>query len=274
MDAAGVHVRTDAGRRRPAGPARGRPRTGRRLRPPLPRPRPAARAVAAAGAVPRGRARRGDAPGTRRPRRRPSGTRSVVLAHAFVAGCRPATPSATSASAASRWSPRRSSTASTTPRSATSTVPTSLSDTVRYSGSPLAYSFSEAEQRKGSWLVDLDAGGVRRRRVRRRRRSRGRWRVLRGELDALLTDPALADHEAAWLAGHAHRRPAARCGRWSGCAADSPTPWRCCSSPTARAEPTPPRPRLRGRSDHDITLDFVSELRGSRRLRRRAALLR
>ncbi len=35
-----------------------------------------------------------------------------------------------------------------------------LTDTVRYSGSPLAYSFSEADQRKGSWLVDLDADGL------------------------------------------------------------------------------------------------------------------
>ncbi|WP_214110375.1 exonuclease SbcCD subunit D [Acrocarpospora catenulata] len=35
-----------------------------------------------------------------------------------------------------------------------------MSDTVRYSGSPLAYSFSEAGHVKGSWLVDLDAGGA------------------------------------------------------------------------------------------------------------------
>jgi exonuclease SbcD len=36
----------------------------------------------------------------------------------------------------------------------------SLSPQVRYSGSPLAYSFSEAKHRKGGWLVDLDASGV------------------------------------------------------------------------------------------------------------------
>ncbi|MDD1477167.1 exonuclease SbcCD subunit D [Arthrobacter sp. H16F315] len=35
-----------------------------------------------------------------------------------------------------------------------------LSPTVRYSGSPLAYSFSEAKHRKGSWLVDVDADGI------------------------------------------------------------------------------------------------------------------
>jgi exonuclease SbcD len=31
---------------------------------------------------------------------------------------------------------------------------------LRYSGSPLPYSFSEASHRKGSWLVELDAAGV------------------------------------------------------------------------------------------------------------------
>ncbi|MHA7207510.1 exonuclease SbcCD subunit D [Arthrobacter sp. MDT1-65] len=36
-----------------------------------------------------------------------------------------------------------------------------LSDTVRYSGSPLAYSFSEVDQHKGAWLLEVDADGVR-----------------------------------------------------------------------------------------------------------------
>ena len=35
-----------------------------------------------------------------------------------------------------------------------------LSPAVRYSGSPLAYSFSEAQHKKGSWLVDVDADGI------------------------------------------------------------------------------------------------------------------
>ncbi|WP_434993887.1 exonuclease SbcCD subunit D [Arthrobacter sp. Ld5] len=35
-----------------------------------------------------------------------------------------------------------------------------LSDTVRYSGSPLAYSFSEATQAKGAWLVEVTPDGV------------------------------------------------------------------------------------------------------------------
>lgn len=36
----------------------------------------------------------------------------------------------------------------------------SLSPTVRYSGSPLAYSFSEARHRKGGWLIEADATGI------------------------------------------------------------------------------------------------------------------
>src|SRR5438094_380072 len=35
--------------------------------------------------------------------------------------------------------------------------PQRLAEHLRYSGSPLAYSFSEAAHRKSVWLVDLDA---------------------------------------------------------------------------------------------------------------------
>ena len=72
-----------------------------------------------------------------------------------------------------------------------------LSETVRYSGSPLAYSFSEVNQRKAVWLIDTDATGV-----------RGieeialpvprRLAVLRGQLDELLVDPDLDWAETAW----------------------------------------------------------------------------
>ncbi|WP_372699533.1 exonuclease SbcCD subunit D [Arthrobacter sp. JSM 101049] len=72
-----------------------------------------------------------------------------------------------------------------------------LAETIRYSGSPMAYSFSEANHRKGAWLLEVTADGV------------GSiepvdWpaarelRVLRGALGDLLADPALAGAEAAW----------------------------------------------------------------------------
>src|ERR1700729_1672301 len=37
--------------------------------------------------------------------------------------------------------------------------PQTLGERLRYSGSPLPYSFSEAGQAKGSWLADLDERG-------------------------------------------------------------------------------------------------------------------
>jgi exonuclease SbcD len=72
-----------------------------------------------------------------------------------------------------------------------------LSPAVRYSGSPLAYSFSEAKHKKGSWLVEVDAdgiGGVR----------EVHWKapralaVLRGKLDDLLASEDFAWAEAAY----------------------------------------------------------------------------
>ncbi|MFF1475055.1 exonuclease SbcCD subunit D [Streptomyces mirabilis] len=89
---------------------------------------------------------------------RPSGTRSVVLAHAFVTG-------------ADTSDSERDITAGGVP-----SVPASvfdeadyvalghlhrcqkISERIRYSGSPLAYSFSEADYPKAMWLVDLGPG--------------------------------------------------------------------------------------------------------------------
>lgn len=129
---------------------------------------------------------------------RPAGTRSVVLAHAFVTGGRP----------------------SDSERDITvggvAAVPAAvfdgvdyvalghlhgcqtLSERVRYSGSPLPYSFSEAEHRKSMWLVDLDADGA----VSAERidcpvpRPLAR---LRGTLERLLDDPELERHRESWV---------------------------------------------------------------------------
>ena len=71
-----------------------------------------------------------------------------------------------------------------------------VSDTVRYSGSPIALSFSEHRQTKGSWLVDLDDAGVH---VEPVDAPVARpLAVLRGDLEALLADPRHADAERAW----------------------------------------------------------------------------
>lgn len=76
--------------------------------------------------------------------------------------------------------------------------PQTLADGLRYSGSPLAFSFSEAAHVKGSWLVELDAAGLARvdhvpAPVPRR------LSTLRGTLDELLTSRAFDDQEQDWL---------------------------------------------------------------------------
>ena len=126
------------------------------------------------------------------------GARSVVVAHAFVAG------------GSSSESERDVSVggASSVPVSTFNGInytalghlhgPQTLGDTVRYSGSPLAYSFSEADHTKSVTLVDLHADGtvtidtiatpVPRPLV-----------TLTGTLDDLCASDAHAEHEQAWI---------------------------------------------------------------------------
>lgn len=86
--------------------------------------------------------------------------RSVVLAHAFIVGGE-ATGSERSISSGG---------IETAPASAFDGVdyvalghlhsPQTLTDRVRYSGSPLPYSFGERSHRKAVWILDLDANGL------------------------------------------------------------------------------------------------------------------
>jgi len=74
-----------------------------------------------------------------------------------------------------------------------------LAEHLRYSGSPLPYSFSEAAHKKGSWLVEIGvAGKIRVERVPApvyRRLS-----VLRGQIGDLLGSQEFAEHEQHFLA--------------------------------------------------------------------------
>ncbi len=72
-----------------------------------------------------------------------------------------------------------------------------LSEAVRYSGSPLAFSFGEAGHRKGSWLVDLPADGAARVSAIEAPVPRPLAR-LRGPLEELLVDRRYAVAEEAW----------------------------------------------------------------------------
>ncbi|MFI2300872.1 exonuclease SbcCD subunit D [Actinacidiphila glaucinigra] len=194
---------------------------------------------------------------------RPAGTRSVVLAHAFVAGGAP----------------------SDSERDITvggvAAVPAdvfegidyvalghlhgcqTITDRVRYSGSPLAYSFSEADHRKSTWLVDLGADG-----------SVAAERVdcpvprplarLRGRLGELLEDPAHARHEGSWVEAtltdpHRPHEPMARLRkRFPHALALAFEPERTDAGAHASYAQ-----RLRGRTDRQIAEDFVTHVRGT-----------
>jgi DNA repair protein SbcD/Mre11 len=71
-----------------------------------------------------------------------------------------------------------------------------ITDTVRYSGSPVAMSFSEATHTKGSWLVDLDTAGVRVQQV--EAPVLRPLAVLRGDLSHLLEHAAYVEAERSW----------------------------------------------------------------------------
>ncbi|MBB1257346.1 exonuclease SbcCD subunit D [Streptomyces alkaliterrae] len=193
------------------------------------------------------------------------GTRSVVLAHAFVVGGEPCDS-------------ERDITAG-----GVAAVPVgvfggvdyvalghlhrcqSLSERVRYSGSPLAYSFSEADHRKSMWLLDLGPDG--RPHAERidcpvpRRLAR-----VRGGIEELLADQALAPLADAWLEVTLTDavRPA---GAMARLAERFPHVLNLVFDPedTDHADGALGyADRLRGRDDHQITADFVAHVRGGR----------
>lgn len=194
---------------------------------------------------------------------RPAGTRSVVLAHAFVTG----------------------GTGSDSERDITvggvAAVPAAVFDgvdyaalghlhgcqtiteRVRYSGSPLAYSFSEAGHRKSMWLVDLGADGS----VTAERIDCPVPRALariRGALEDLLVDPALAPQEEAWVEATLTDpvRPSDPMARLT---ARFPYALSLVFDP----ERAPDDPdvtyarRIAGRDDRQIAEDFVTHVRGT-----------
>jgi exonuclease SbcD len=161
---------------------------------------------------------------------RAPGTRSVVLAHAFVTGGE----------------------ASDSERDITvggvAAVPAgvfdgvdyvalghlhgcqAITERVRYSGSPLPYSFSEADHRKSMWLVELGADGS----LNAERTDCPVPRALariRGHLEELLADPGLARHEEAWVE----------------------------ATLTDAVRPTDPMARLTERFPHTLSLVFAPE---------------
>jgi exonuclease SbcD len=133
-----------------------------------------------------------------------------------------------------------------------------LTESIRYSGSPLAYSFSEADHRKGCWLIDLDATGLSAEFVDApvpRPLAR-----LTGELEELLTADRYAEAASAWLqitltdAVRPARAMARLQARFPHLVALHFLP-----PPTAAASASRP---VEGRTDHEIALAFVADVRG------------
>jgi exonuclease SbcD len=194
---------------------------------------------------------------------RAPGTRSVVLAHAFVTGGE-ASDSERDISVGG---------AASVPAGVFDGVDyvalghlhgsQVITERVRYSGSPLAYSFSETDHRKSMWLVDLGADGS----VQAERLDCPVPRPLarvRGELEDLLADPDLARYEDAWIEATLTDpvRPAdpmARIGeRFPHTLSLLFAPERSPEGPDVSYAR-----RLAGRSDQQIAEDFVAHVRGT-----------
>ena len=139
--------------------------------------------------------------------------------------------------------------------------PQTLSPRLRYSGSPMAYSFGEAGQQKLVWLVDLDAGGLADVRAVPLPVPRP-LTLLTGELDDLLADPAHAGVEEHFISVRLTdaarpvdpmRRLQARFPHcvhleWSGAG--------------AAGDGRSYQERLRGRSALEVAGEFVAHVRG------------
>lgn len=139
--------------------------------------------------------------------------------------------------------------------------PQTLSSRIRYSGSPLAYSFGEAGQHKQAWLVELDAGGLAAVRPVPLPTPR-RLTVLTGELADLLADPAhdaVTDHFVSARLTDAVRPtdPMRRLQtRFPHCVHLEWTGGAAAEDGRSYTE------RLRGRSDTEVAEEFVTHVRG------------
>lgn len=188
-----------------------------------------------------------------------SGVRSVVLAHAFVAGGQPSDSERDiSVGGVDR-----------VPVSVFDDInyvalghlhgQQTLRENVRYSGSPIAYSFSETGHLKGSWLIELDAIGAVSAGFIAAPVPRPLARI-QGELEDLLGDPALGVHEDAWI--HATLTDQARpLNAMDRLRKRFPHTLALSYTPAQGSEPVP-APRA-ARTDHDLVLQFVEHARGT-----------
>ncbi|MEV7562842.1 exonuclease SbcCD subunit D [Streptomyces sp. NPDC089795] len=194
---------------------------------------------------------------------RPPGTRSIVLAHAFVTGGqasdseRDITVGGVEAVPASVFDGVDYAALGHLHGSQT------IDDRVRYSGSPLAYSFSEADHRKTMWLIELGAEGEIAHAERVDTPVPRTLARLRGPLEDLLRDPAHEVHEDAWVEATL-TDPVRPDDPMARLAARFPHTLSLAFDPEGRQEETGASyaQRLKGRSDQEIAEDFVAHVRG------------
>ncbi|MFE6840045.1 exonuclease SbcCD subunit D [Streptomyces sp. NPDC057705] len=212
---------------------------------------------------------------------RPEGTRSVVLAHAFI--------TAADTPAGETDSERNISVGGVAHAGASVFAgidyaalghlhrPQRVTDTAHYSGSPLAYSFSETGHTKSLTLVDLPAGAAPTvTRTDLPPELRLPLSRLTGRLQDLLTDPAHESLTGAWL--HVTltdtARPYEPMARLKQRFPHTLQLEHVPAHLPAQATTTPTySERLRGRGDLDITHDFITVVRGAEPTDEERALL-
>ncbi|MGS2641058.1 exonuclease SbcCD subunit D C-terminal domain-containing protein [Streptosporangium sp. LJ11] len=135
-----------------------------------------------------------------------------------------------------------------------------MSETARYSGSPIAYSFSESGQTKGSWVVDIDPGGYEGAEFVEAPVPRPVSR-LTGRIDDLLAAPEHARHEDHWLQVTLVDRIRPK-GAMERLRSRFPHTLALSFEPEGGVHETVTRARAAGRPEIDVALDFVREVRG------------
>jgi exonuclease SbcD len=203
--------------------------------------------------------------------RRPPGTRSVVMAHAFVAGGLPSESERDIAVGGISVVPLQLFEGIDYTALGHLHGRATLSDSVRYSGSPLAYSFSEAGHLKGSWLVDLDGHGLADTRFVEAPVARA-LACLEGTIEELLSATRFEVHEHSWVQATLTDavRPAQAMERLR---TRFPHALTLRFAPPGGVE-APTRLATTGKSAHEIALDFVSHVRGTPARSGESALLR
>ena len=248
---------------------------GRRLRPPLPRPRRRPRAVGAAGPLPRGGADRGDAPGPRRPRRPAAAPgRSCSPTRSWPApqpsdSERDISVGGVSPGADQRLRRRRLRRARPPARAAHA----DRRGPLQRLAAGLLLLRGRPHARARGWSTSA-ADGLDARRVRRGAGARGRWPGSAAPSTSCSPTPGSTVARGRLGAGDAHRRRPPAAGDGAAARAGSRTRWCSAFEPAGGDRlARPGRAHRAAAPTTTIALDFVADLRGAPATDAEAALL-